>query len=411
MIWDEIIIGAGFAGLYWTYKRKPKNFIILEKSDRIGGRVYNIDWHNNQISLGGGIVKANNKQTIDLVKELGLELVDGISKYHMVDLESQITNINKPNENNFYESNKIIIKYLKKIYKNNKEEIDNKKLNWNEFLDYYLDSNIAQTIKSNLLYQTYSEADVKSVLYGEIDELLRTTDFNVKYIKQKGYTSLLDIFIKFVGLENIKLNSQVICIKKNSNDYYEIKINSNEIFTTKKIILATESNNNINFDLDTITNTKLSKLYSMVGGSKYIRVYSYHNDTHGLECSYRTANLPGKVIVINKNILMCSYTEESQANMLYKLLNKNNKQNQIEIIYKLLNNSNIKITKPNDIILHFWNTGVHYKKPHYNLEEKKNLIKELKNENIIVIGEAIADSHGWVNSALESVNFILKLKN
>jgi cation diffusion facilitator CzcD-associated flavoprotein CzcO len=34
-VYDEIIIGCGFAGLYWCYKTKPKNFIILEKSDRI----------------------------------------------------------------------------------------------------------------------------------------------------------------------------------------------------------------------------------------------------------------------------------------------------------------------------------------------------------------------------------------
>ena len=52
---------------------------------------------------------------------------------------------------------------------------------------------------------------------------------------------------------------------------------------------------------------------------------------HGLECSYRTSGLPGKVIMINKNILMCCYTEDSEAIKLYNLLNKNDKSNQIEI--------------------------------------------------------------------------------
>ena len=41
--YDEIKIGSGFAGLYWCYKNKPEKFIILEKSDRIGGRIYNIE--------------------------------------------------------------------------------------------------------------------------------------------------------------------------------------------------------------------------------------------------------------------------------------------------------------------------------------------------------------------------------
>ena len=413
MIWDEIIIGAGFAGLYWVYKTKPKNFLILEKSDRIGGRVYNVEWNNNQISLGGGIVKPNNTWMIDLVKELGLELVDGISKYHMVDLETETTNINKPNEANFYESNKIVIKYLKNIYKKNKQEITDKKLNWEEFLDLYLDFQVARTIKLNLLYQTYLQADVESVLYGEIDELLRTQDFHVKYIKQKGYTGVLDKLIEFVGLENIKTDSHVNSIGKIPNDYFEIKTRSGEIFQTKKVILATESETNINFELEIELNNKLSELYGMVGVSKYLRVYSYHMEIqgHGLECSYRTSGLPGKVIMINKNILMCCYTEDSEAIKLYNLLNKNDKSNQIEIVYKLLTNSNIKITKPDDIKIKFWDSGVHYNKPGYQIEKKKNLIKQLANKNIIVIGEAIADSHGWVNSALESVHYIIEIKN
>ena len=70
MIYDEIIIGAGISGLYWCYKTKPSTFIILEKSDRIGGRVYNIDWNSNQISLGGGVIKSTNTCMLNLCNEL-----------------------------------------------------------------------------------------------------------------------------------------------------------------------------------------------------------------------------------------------------------------------------------------------------------------------------------------------------
>jgi len=31
MIYDEIVIGAGMSGLYWVYKNKPINYLILEK--------------------------------------------------------------------------------------------------------------------------------------------------------------------------------------------------------------------------------------------------------------------------------------------------------------------------------------------------------------------------------------------
>lgn len=409
MVYDQIVIGAGIAGLYWIYKSQSKTFLILEKSDRIGGRIYNVDWYGHQISLGGGIIKSNNIYTINLAKELDLELGSAISKYNLIDLVNYPYNIDDATENNFYESNKTIIKYLKKIYKNNKQEILDKKLNWNEFLEFYLDIKVSQTIKSNLLYQTYGNADPESVLYGEMDELLRTTDFEIKFIKDSGYTSLLTKLINIIKTTNIKLNTFVVKIKKD-NDIFYIYTNSNQIFQSKKIILATEARNNIKFELglDNNLTNKLNNLYNMVSGSNYIRIYSYHKNNHGLTSSYRTSGLPGKVIFINKQILMCCYTEDYQASELFKLLNKNSKKNQIEIIYKLLSNSNIKISKPDDIIIQFWNNGVHYNKPGYDIEKKNNIINELAKSNIIVIGEAISNSHGWVNSALESVEFILK---
>ncbi len=101
IIYDEIIIGSGFAGLYWCYKNKPEKFIVLEKSDRIGGRVYNIEWKGTNISFGGGVIKSTNNTTLRLVNELGIKSGETISEYNLVDLETQIKNINEPNEKNY----------------------------------------------------------------------------------------------------------------------------------------------------------------------------------------------------------------------------------------------------------------------------------------------------------------------
>jgi hypothetical protein len=426
MIYDEIVIGAGFAGLYWVYKTKPQKYLILEKSDRVGGRVYNIDWNGSQISLGGGIIKHDNNYTIKLAKENGFELGDGISKYQMIDwvngnenrngdedkskkIDNQNIIQSKPNEDDFYHLNTNIIKYLKKIYIMNKKEICEEKINFEQFLDLYVELKLVQIIKSNILYKTYFESDIESVLENEIDELLRTQDFHIKFIKNGGYNLLLSKLVEIVKLENIKINNCVIQIKK-KNNLFEIKTNSNELFYSKKIILATESDNKIKWSIDNQSIIdKITKLYQMVSGSNYIRIYSYHKNSHGLKYSYKTAGLAGKVILINPNILMCCYTEEQDAIKLNKLLLNKTKSSQINIIHKLLNECNIPITKPDDIIIKFWNSGVHYCNPGYNLKTKNSIISELKKENIVVIGECISDSHGWVNSALESVELVLKL--
>ena len=220
MIYDEIIIGAGIAGLYWTSKTKPQNYLVLEKSNRIGGRIYNIEWNGSQISLGGGIIKASNNYTIGLVDKFGFDLANSVSKYKMIDWEkeNETAKSDKPNEDDFYILYSNLIKYLKKIYRLNKKVIDDNKINFDEFLDLYVELKISQLIKSNLLYKTYFNADVSSVLYDEIDELLRTDDFHFKYIKNGGYTLLLDKLIEIVGKNNIITNTNVIEIKKQSNN-------------------------------------------------------------------------------------------------------------------------------------------------------------------------------------------------
>lgn len=324
-IYDEIIIGCGISGLYWCYKTKPTNFIILEKLDRIGGRIYNIEWYNNNISMGGGVIKSTNSYTLKLSKELGLELGETVSKYHMIDLEDEKLNLNKPNENNFYASNKLFIKYLKRIYQKNKEFIKKNRLTWNDFLDLFLDLETCTIIKSSLLYKSFENSDIESVLYSEIDELLRTQDFKIYFIKKQGYTELLNKLVDCVGIKNIQLGINVSQIMQTDN-LFQIITSDNKIFTSKKIILATESKSNIDFQLGYNT-TKLSQLYQMVSGSNYIRIYSYHKIPHGLDCSYRTNGLAGKIIYINPHILMCCYTEENQASQILHLIENKTKQN------------------------------------------------------------------------------------
>ena len=44
---------------------------------------------------------------------------------------------------------------------------------------------------------------------------------------------------------------------------------------------------------------------------------------------------------------------------------------------------------------------MHYCKPGFSIDEDLELLKN--NHNLEVIGEIVAKSHGWVNSALSSI--------
>jgi ssDNA-specific exonuclease RecJ len=104
---------------------------------------------------------------------------------------------------------------------------------------------------------------------------------------------------------------------------------------------------------------------------------------------------------MNNNILMLCYNEGILATELNNLLYKLEKNDQIDSLYTLFKNHNIQITKPDDIFIKYWNVGMHYCKPNFNIEKE---LQELKNNfNIEIIGEMVSKSHGWVNSAFSTV--------
>jgi len=395
---DTIVIGAGIAGLYYIYKFKPSNYIILDKDNRVGGRIYNKEWYGEQISLGGGIVKHNNINTLNLLNELNLDTTDFISSYHFIDFHGK-----SPNEKLFHQHNKIIIKYLRKIYNKNKNEIHRMKLSFSEFLSKYINYEIVKIIKNTLLYKTYMNADVNYTLQDDtILELLRTDDFKLKAIKNGGYTLLLHKLLEFIDNSKIYLNSPVIKISKHNNNF-SVLVND-KYFYSNKIVLATDKKSNILFDLTANITNNIINTYNLVDGAEYIRIYTFHKNGHGLTNSVFTHNLPGKIIVMNKNILMACYTEGYNAIKLKHLLEKNTKEDQIDIVYNLLLNSNVIIKKPDDITYKFWNIGTHFLLPNTNYNQIRTNIKELSTHNIFLIGELFASSHGWVDGALETVN-------
>lgn len=397
MEYQTIIVGAGFAGLYYINKFDIKNYLILEREDRIGGRVFNIEWNDSLISLGGGVIKSTNTYTLDLCKKFGLDLIKFESEYHHVDLDGSL-----PNGHTLFESNKKIIEKMRDIYKKNKQEINKLKLTFDEFMLKYFDYKTYRIIKHRLLYKTYLNADVSYTLDDEtIYELLRIGKFETMYIKQNGYNDLLKKLKQDISDSNIKLNTNVINIIRNGSKYTILCDNGLE-YKCEKLVLATEKNPKIFIQIPNV-----NQIYRMVEGCQYIRVYAYWSLGHGIKNSIKSQNIPGKVIVINPNILMACYTEYYSASRLLELFGKNTKQDNIILLTNLLNNSYINVSKPDDFIYKFWDIGTHYFLPGTEFKDLRSHIKKLaQEENVHLIGELFAKSHGWVDSAIQSVDLL-----
>jgi len=79
---DAVIVGAGIAGLYTAHVLLKKNpemrFVILEKSEEIGGRVGVATFAGHKVTCGAGVGRlGRDKLLTALLKELGVEYNTG----------------------------------------------------------------------------------------------------------------------------------------------------------------------------------------------------------------------------------------------------------------------------------------------------------------------------------------------
>lgn len=77
--YDVIIVGGGISGLYTTYnilkKYKNKKILLLESTNRLGGRISSITDKETKSVFEGGAARFHNKQNriLKLIKELNLD--------------------------------------------------------------------------------------------------------------------------------------------------------------------------------------------------------------------------------------------------------------------------------------------------------------------------------------------------
>lgn len=406
-IFDYIVIGAGVAGLYFTYKNLlQKNYLILEKRNYIGGRLQTINFHNQNLELGGAVIEDSNPHVIKLVKELNLPLISykGTS-YHQFK-EMTVDEINN------------ILDRIKQTFLNNKEDIQNKKLSFNQFLKIYFDDDFVNLIQNTSDYTDFYNEDVESFInyYPLKDLILKNTTIHKI---NGGYGVLINKLLEFVPKERIRLNKKVITIskiKELNKDKIVITCEDNTIYETRKLILCGDIGlNKINYNGFGL---KLNNIFDCIGSNSFMRLYSYH-DKIGLDKNLRLVNSNPlhKIIPMSDNILMSIYADNDDADFFYDILIKSGKNNFIDIVQKLLKKTNYEFTDIKDYVLRYWKIGTHYFKPNINKQIFNKIFnpEELIKDNILICGEFVSKRQGWVEGAISSVNdihdYFVKLDN
>lgn len=231
-MYDLIIIGAGASGMYLgDLTKNLMNVIILEASNRIGGRILTKKYNNKDINLGAEYLHFNNLDS-DPYGHIIMSLLDSKMELLPTKGKSWLSYLNC----DWYDKN-IISNEDKKNYINNivkNSNIKEPKNYWEKIifnrLYFYISNNIN---RENQLYNANPDLIWK---YRNIVES-KPLDNDADWYLNGSFENII---------KNIDKNSD-LCIKFNNyvyeiiynNDYYSIKVkNNNNIIEYKSKYLA-----------------------------------------------------------------------------------------------------------------------------------------------------------------------------
>ena len=395
-IYDYIIVGGGIAGLYanWKLTNKKKSCLLLEREDVLGGRAYETDFHGTQIKMGAGIMENHNKHLLRLLKKLNI--TPNKFKGSFESVPPMERNINK------------MIMMIKEKY----NTVATQKITMKEFLIKYFGKEFTKEFIEQCEYADWLKSDVDYFInYYKIDDM-KSGSYNALIIE---WTDL----INRLTLPNCITSVEVTKIKK-LGEHFIVKTNftgNSNNYTAKNIIMATTLK-----PLNRLIRIKDWKYSDMIGTVPFVRIYVWNKtsilkDSESIPHYFHVDNELQKIIKINKNVLMASYSDNLNAKYwigINKLAThragarRANARKIIKIVQEKLeqvlpNN----INKIDDIIIVTWDEGVHYYKP-YTIDFDK-LLHKLANpmKGVQVVGEIVSKKVGWVEGAVESVDRIL----
>ncbi|AGE58304.1 amino oxidase [Paramecium bursaria Chlorella virus NY2B] len=145
-----------------------------------------------------------------------------------------------------------------------------------------------------------------------------------------------------------------------------------------------------------------------IGSTPFCRMYAYYEKGYSLKDDYIMVDGPiDKMIKINKNVLMASYSDGNNA-LFWKKVKGLPMSERRKIVRDELVKIGYDFGLPDDIFIAFWTDGVHYIKPYKSTFDKllDKLTKPAK--GVTIVGEMLSKRMGYVEGALSSVNRVIK---
>ena len=244
MIYDVCIIGSGMAGLYTAYKFKKfypdMSFLILEKTNTIGGRAGNASFSNTQVVTGAGVGrKSKDKLLSSLLNDLHFEIKE-------FEFQPQYSK----------KLNTIDILQIMKILR---ERYNNEHMSFSRFAKKILGSKLYTEFVVFSGYRDYLNEGTEDTLtnYGMDDNICCWKAFSVPWEK------LIQKLIDFIGKNRFRKNKEVKYIRDLGDRY---KLNTDKrTYYCRKIILATT--------VESVYKLLKLKIYKSIKSQSFLRLY------------------------------------------------------------------------------------------------------------------------------------------
>jgi len=406
-MYDIIVVGGGVSGLYSAYKlskQYPKMTIkVLEKNDRLGGRIHTYKDKTFQIEAGAGRISNKNKTLLKLLDELDLieNLVPITNDFRIVDIK-QPGQIQKSH----------IYSYLKIILSNVTE--DKTTLQNITFIDYVKMKLSEEEAKYLLDFFGYtSELTVMNA--ADSIQVMKSyfTKSSKYYILNGGLSQIIDTLVEFLKARQVEIVKQ--------NEVKNITFDPiNKIFelTTKN-----RKKEKCLACFCAVTKEVLEKIPIFQPIYKYLkyieskplcRIYAKYDKTWFKDLPKITTNSPLKYIIPideTNGIIMISYTDEAHATYWKKLYDREGSSVLKRTIQGYIKQAfDIETPLPRAIKMFYWDRGAAYfTKGFDSATMTKAIMVPFPNIPLYVCGENYSENNtAWIEGALNTSDYVLK---
>lgn len=407
----KIIVGAGITGLYLAFKLikyknvNPNDILIIDKSDRIGGRIYTYQNKGYKYDVGAGRLGKKQKLVMKLIKEF--DLMDKIyditgDKDYFVDNKL----FNEKELLKYYNSDFDSITKLWKYVIDYKSKLDLTKMNFHNYVSTFLNTNEVKILDRSL---GYVNEIYKLNAYDAIYTLKK--DFDVEhnsfFILIGGLSILYEKIYEYLKQKNVKIifkcdlldideTNKLIKTNKNNYNYTELYL-----AICKKGYMTIPYFNKYKELLDTVSVGNLLRIYAKydVNKNKWIKDIKKTLTDNKLQFIIPIDNKSG--------LIQISYSDDYISNYWNVLSTNQIKTNLVKYLKEIFPNE--IVTEPEWITKHYWCCGAHFWKVGVKSKEiQKKIEKTFKPKNIYIIGEIYSSRQAWIEGSLETVEKLLK---